>query len=154
MPPSSARRPWLVVALVAAVLAAVLLVGIGGAGDDPAASPAPGSSASGTAPVEPAPTERLPADFCADFLVFVEASTQHTASPDDRTGDTLVAAARTLLEMPSPLGMTPGARASLDQLVAATLEGVEDADVAPDPTYAAEPDQQAFDEYLRATCPA
>lgn len=140
-----------------ALVAAVLLVGFGGDDDG-----SPGDvGAAGTGPAaEPSapPTEVTPDQFCLSFAAFADANSFFLAEPGPETGRTLLDAARTLLEMPTPLDMPPGARTSHDQLVAGTLEQLEDVDVpvdtAPDPANDAEPDQEAFDAYLQATCPA
>lgn len=145
------------IVLAVALVGAVLFLGLSGGEDGTtgAGSSAPSEPPAATAEPEP-PT---PDEFCADFRVFADASNAAVASPTADTGEALVEAARSLLEMPTPLGMTDGARASLDQLVAGSLDVVAEVpgvtvDVAPDPAYAAEPDLPAFDEYLLTTCPA
>lgn len=115
----------------------------------PAASPAV------TKPVSTPTAE----EFCATFLDFVDASSSFTAEVDRATGEALVDAARTMFETPSPVDMTDGARAGIDQLVEGALSGVSavpevDVDTAPDPANAAEPDLAEMDAYLQDTCPA
>ena len=153
------RRQIVLGVLVLAVVGAALSVGIGaGAGsDDP-------ESSTSAAPASPTPTatpaEVTPEQFCAAFLTFVDANSEFTSRLDAASGEDLVAVARSMFALPTPLGMSPGARASLDQLVAGTLPQVSQTvpevtvDASPDPANDAEPDQAAFDAYLQATCPA
>ncbi len=154
-----------VVALVVAVIGAALFVGFGGGSSDRpeaagvTASPSPSSSPS--VPAVPAvPAEVTPDQFCSAFLTFVDANSEFTSRLDAASGEDLVDVARSMFTLPTPIGMSPGARVSLDQLVAGTLPQVADTvpevtiDAAPDPAYDAEPDQAAFDAYLQASCPA
>ena len=149
------RRPSRL--LAAGALAAVALTGCGGGETDAApATPAPTASAS----TVPGPTaEETPEEFCEVFLDFVDASAQFTGAQDTATGETLVDTARTLYEMPTPIAMTAGARAALDQLVTGSLIGVAavpdvEVDTAPDPANDAEPDPTEMDAYLQDVCPA
>ena len=151
-----------VVALVVAVIGAALFVGFGGGSSDrPGAAGVTASPSPSSSPSAPAvPAEVTPDQFCSAFLTFVDANSEFTSRLDAASGEDLVDVARSMFALPTPIGMSPGARVSLDQLVAGTLPQVADTvpevtiDAAPDPAYDAEPDQAAFDAYLQASCPA
>lgn|GEM_PF-2456112 len=157
------RRQIVLGILVLAVVGAALSVGIGaGTGsDDPASSATTTGRASPSPSATPsaAPAEVTPDQFCAAFLTFVDANSQFSSQLDAASGEDLVDVARSMFALPTPLGMSPGARTSLDQLVAGTLVQLASVpevtvDAAPDPANDADPDQAAFDAYLQATCPA
>lgn len=159
---SSVRQRWVLVVLAVALVATVMFVGLASPDDasdqSSPAAPAPSTPAP-SATTTGAPTEVTPDEFCERFLMFVDANSAVTSSPDTESGQTLLEIARTMLEMPNPIGMSPGARVSLDMLVEGTLAQLEDVpgvtvDAAPDPANAGEPNPAEFDAYLEATCPA
>lgn len=105
------------------------------------------------------PTQVTADEYCDEFLNFVDASAEFSATLDAPSGEALVEAARTMFELPSPIEMTGPARAAMDQLVEGTLAQLTtvpevSVDTAPDPQYDAEPDSTELDLYLQDTCPA
>ncbi|GAA5155492.1 hypothetical protein GCM10023340_40920 [Nocardioides marinquilinus] len=157
------RRVWAAVPLVLVALVVVLVLVLGGGADDggggggggaapgDAAPDASGSpSPTATTTTSTAPTS--PDQFCIAFRAFAEASNNLVATPTDPAAqDTLREAGRTLLDLPTPLGLSAGGEVSLEQLVAGSLAGIGE-DVELDP--GVEPDQKALDSYLATTCPA
>ncbi len=140
-----------------ALIAATSFVGCS-ADDEPSTAGEPAAAATPT-PQPSSPAEIAPDEFCDLFLTFVDANSEFSAKVDEVSGRVLLDAARTMFELPTPTGMSPGARVSLDELVAGTLDQLSEVpsvevDTAPDPANAGEADPGAFDAYLQDTCPA
>lgn len=137
-------RSGALLVLVAAVVAVVFVLQVGGGDTSQEAGPTAARPTS-------TPAVSTPQEFCAAFRAFADAHGSLVSSGSG-AGEQLVAAARSLVELGRPMGLSEGGWVSLLELVNGSVAAVPSATpfAVPSP---GTPDPSGMDAYLLEACP-